>query len=408
MLSDTLTLPCGQVLPNRFMKSALSEQLGDKRRNPSTKLIEASRRWSEGGTGLIVSGNVMIDREHLGEFGNVVLDGQSDLSRFRTWAQAGTEYGTQLWMQLNHPGKQIPAFLHAEPLAPSAVPLGKGLEAGFNCPRAMTNDEVEATIRQFATAAGLAKQAGFTGVQIHGAHGYLVSQFLSPVANVRQDKWGGSPENRMRFVLEVLKAIRAEVGPDYPVGIKLNSADFQRGGYGPDESMNVVRALDAAGIDLIEISGGTYETAAMMGAGADKRKASTVAREAYFLSYAEDVRSLVRVPLAVTGGFRSAKGMQDAVDSGAMDVVGLGRPLIMDPDLPKKVQTDPDYEIDVGSPATGNRTIDRIFSIGLVWYELQIHRLGRGRLPKPGLSAWRAAAFAFRTYGRAGLRKRRA
>ncbi|MCC4821109.1 NADH oxidase, partial [Vibrio lentus] len=154
------------------------------------------------------------DRGALGEPKNVVLDEHSDLSVFREWAKAGTQNGSQIWMQLNHPGKQIPKFLCDSPVAPSAISLERGLEKGFNTPRALTETEIIAIIDKFALSAKLAKQAGFTGVQIHGAHGYLVSQFLSSRHNQRQDKWGGSLENRLRFVFEVYRAIRKEVGDD--------------------------------------------------------------------------------------------------------------------------------------------------------------------------------------------------
>jgi len=200
-------------------------------------------------------------------------------------------------MQINHPGKQIPRFLSREPVAPSAIPLGRGLDKLFATPRELADSEIRDIISRFAFVAGKAQETGFSGVQIHGAHGCLVSQFLSPRHNKRTDEWGGSPENRRRFVLAVYQAIRDTVGPDFPVGIKLNSADFMKDGFSEEESMDVVRALSEAGIDLIEISGGTYEAPAMTGF---KAKASNE-REAYFLDYADAVRRHTDVPLMVTG-----------------------------------------------------------------------------------------------------------
>ncbi len=240
----------GQTLKNRFFKSAMSEQLGDRQHNPTSGLARLYRTWAEGGLGLSVTGNVMIDRTALGEPKNVVLDEQSDLAAFRHWATEGQVNGCQVWMQLNHPGKQIPSYLTKEPVAPSSIALGGGLEYAFNKPRALTEAEILDIIQKFATGARLAKETGFAGVQIHGAHGYLVSQFLSPRHNQRTDQWGGTAENRRRFVLEVYRAIRDTVGADFPVGIKLNSADFMKGGFTEEESMDVVKALAEASLKM--------------------------------------------------------------------------------------------------------------------------------------------------------------
>ncbi len=178
------------------------------------------------------------------------------------------------------------------------------------------------------------KEAGFTGCQIHGAHGYLVSQFLSPISNTRTDQWGGPLENRARFVLEVYREIRSQVGTDYPVGIKINSTDFQRGGFTEEESMEVVQILSSEGIDLIEISGGTYEKPAMV---KGNRKQSTIEREAYFLDYIEKARRITDKPLLLTGGFRSVQVMEDALAGGKLDVIGLARPFCLYPNLAKNI-----------------------------------------------------------------------
>ena len=313
------------VARNRLFKSAMSEQLADRNNAPTPDLIQLYTTWARGGTGVLVTGNVMIDRNALGEPRNVVLDEQSDPELFRRWAEAGTANDTQLWMQLNHPGKQIPNLISKEPVAPSAIPLEGGLEKSFNCPRALTEPEIEELVRRFAWAAARAKEWGFTGVQIHGAHGYLVNQFLSGHHNRRDDQWGGSLENRMRFLREIYRAIRTEVGEDFPIGVKLNSADFQRGGFSEEESMQVIQTLQADGLDLVEVSGGNYENPSMVGANV---KESTLQREAYFLEYAEQARRLLDIPLVVTGGFRSAPAMNDALASGATDMIGLARPRI--------------------------------------------------------------------------------
>ena len=404
-LNTPFTLKNGTVIKNRLFKSAMSEQLGTKAHNPTTGLATLYKTWSDGGLGLSITGNIMIDRTALGEPKNVVLDEKSDLEPFRRWAESGTRNGSHLWPQLNHPGKQIPNFIASEPVAPSAIALENGLEKGFNKPRALTEIEIQNIIHKFALSAELAKKAGFSGVQIHGAHGYLVSQFLSPRHNQRDDQWGGSLENRMRFVLEVYKAIREKVGSDFPVGIKLNSADFMRGGFSEEDSMEVVKALSKVGIDLIEISGGTYESPSMVG---HKMKPSTQKREAYFLEYAEKVRSLIDTPLVVTGGFRSAEGMTMALQSGVTDLIGLGRPLAIDPELPNKLMADKDHSIALRPLTTGFKIIDKMALLDITWYEFQLERMANKKKPNPNMSEW---GTFFKTLSAAGMyafRKRRA
>ncbi len=395
-LGRPLPLPCGRILANRFLKSAMSEQLGDARRDPSPGLATLYRTWSRGGPAVLVTGNVMVDRGAIGEPKNVALDERSDLAAFERWAEAGREAGNEVWMQLNHPGRQVPAFMRMQPVAPSSVPLGGSLRRAFKTARALTDAEIEAIVGRFARAAELAKQTGFTGVQIHGAHGYLVSQFLSPLHNLREDAWGGTPERRRRFVLELYDAIRARVGPSFPVSIKLNSADFQRGGFDEAESMAVVDALVARGIDLVEVSGGNYEAPVMAGAGMKDRSR---AREAYFLDYAEKVRARSQVPLAVTGGFRTGRAMLEAIRSGATDVIGMARPMAMAPDLPARLLRNPDDAITLPPPRTGIRALDRIAMLDVTYYEAQLERMAAGKLPDAGLSPWSAVLL---TFGRVG------
>ncbi|KZL19424.1 NADH oxidase [Pseudovibrio axinellae] len=397
ILKEPLVLANGTTLPNRFLKSATSEQLGDRNRNPKPGLAKLYANWAKGGTGLLISGNLMVDRSALGEPFNVVLDEQSDLNAFRKWTAATLINGTHFWAQLNHPGKQSPAILSKEPVAPSAIELGRGLSKAFNKPRAMSEREILDVIDRFITAAKLAKQVGFTGVQIHGAHGYLVSQFLSPNHNQRTDKWGGSLENRMRFVIEIYKGIRQAVGKDFPVAIKLNSADFQKGGFTQEDSMHVVDALVQAGIDFIEISGGSYERPVMMTKSAATQKDSTKKREAYFLDYAEDLRKRSNVPLAVTGGFRTSKGMEEAINSGATDMVGMARPLILKPDLPLAAIASADFEFTYTEPTTGNPKLDRAVMLNMVWFEKQMWRIAKNKKPKHKLSPWLTAASAIWT-----------
>ena len=307
--------------------------------------------------GICITGNVMVDSNAVGEPRNVVIEDDRHIGALKAWASSAQKTNTQIWVQLNHPGKQSPKTLSVEPVAPSAVPFSGNLGRFFNPPRELTRAEIQDLIARFAQAAKIAKKAGFTGVQIHGAHGYLVSQFLSPQHNQRKDEWGGSIENRMRFVIEIYRAIRKAVGKKFPVGVKLNSSDFIKGGFTEDESVMVATTLAQEGTDLIEISGGTYEKPAMTGRTREFRDSST---EAYFLTYAEKVRQHIASPLMITGGFRTAKGMADAVADGRIDLVGLARPLAIDPDLPNKILSGESYVSAVKPLTTGVKMLDSL------------------------------------------------
>ena len=383
LLNQALTLPNGSVLRNRLAKAAMSETLGTYDNRPTQELVRLYRRWAASGLGLIVTGNVMIDRRALGEPGNVVIEDASDLPVLQEWAKAATDQGTAIWAQLNHPGKQSTKGLNACNLAPSAVPFRPDMAAFFETPREATTAEIEDIIARFGRSAAICKKAGFSGVEIHGAHGYLVNQFLSPHHNRRIDEWGGSPEKRRRFVLAVYAEIRRQVGPDFAVAIKLNSADFQHDGFTEDESIETIHALVEAGIDLIEISGGTYEAPAMSGAMQAPKKASTASREAYFLEFADKVRAAVAVPLMVTGGFRTAAGMNAALRSGALDVVGLARLLAIDPLAPAALLQGRDSDRQVRPISTGLKAVDRMGIMEVLWYTRQLKRIAKGQAPRP-------------------------
>ncbi|WP_421378013.1 NADH:flavin oxidoreductase/NADH oxidase family protein [Bacillus salacetis] len=404
-LSKPITLPNGTIIKNRFFKSAMSEALGTKDNDSSPALATLYNTWADGGTGLVVTGNVMIDRNALGESGNIVIEDERDMEMLSEWAKAGTKNGTHLWMQLNHPGKQSPRTLSTKPVAPSAIPLSGNLKKFFNEPRALTGEEIQELITRFGNTAKVAQKAGFTGVQIHGAHGYLISQFLSPYHNKRTDEWGGSLENRMRFLLEVYHEIRKQTGEDFPIGIKLNSADFQRGGFTEEESLEVIRRLADAGIDLIEVSGGNYENPMMQGANV---KESTKKREAYFLEFAAKVREIVSTPLVVTGGFRSEKAMTDAIVQGEIDMVGIAKPLALIPDLPNRIFQGTYETIQLKPMKTGLKPLDKAASmLEIIWYEQQLARMGKGKPPKPGHSVWLALLHTLTTNGTAVFKKRR-
>lgn len=382
LLNQPLRLPNGSVLRNRLAKAAMSEALGTYDNRPNSDLVQLYRRWGASGLGLIMTGNVMIDRRALGEPGNVVIEDESDLAVLRQWTQAATEQGAAIWAQLNHPGKQSTKGLNAFNLAPSAVPFREDMAAFFETPREATTGEIEDVIERFGRSAAICKKAGFSGVEIHGAHGYLINQFLSPHHNRRTDEWGGSPQKRQRFVLAVYAEIRRQVGPEFAVGIKLNSADFQHGGFTEEESLETIRELADAGIDLVEISGGTYEAPAMSGAMQEAKKASTVAREAYFLEFAGKVRAAVKVPLMVTGGFRTAAGMNAALRSGALDLVGLARLLAIDPDAPAALLQSRDSLQQVRPISTGIKAVDRMGIMEVLWYTRQLKRIARGKAPR--------------------------
>jgi 2,4-dienoyl-CoA reductase-like NADH-dependent reductase (Old Yellow Enzyme family) len=387
-LAHEYVLNCGVRLRNRIVKSAMSETLGTATGAPSDALATLYGRWAQGGLGLCITGNVMIDRRALGEPGNVVVEDERDLAALQRWARAGSQDGTALWMQINHPGKQSPQGLNRETVSPSAVPFGGPSAAFFATPRALRDEEIEDIIARFARAAAIAKKAGFGGVQIHGAHGYLVSQFLSPHHNVREDRWGGPIENRRRFVLAVLAAIRAEVGSAFPIGIKLNSADFQRGGITEDEALGTIEALVASGIDHVEISGGTYEAPVMTGV----VKTSTQEREAYFLAFAKRARTVTRIPLAVTGGFRTHAAMADAIASDAVDFVGLARLLAIEPGVATRLVAGLDPLQRVKPAKTGIAAIDKMGLMEINWYTHQLKHLARGRDPRPDESVLKVFA----------------
>ncbi|MFN3231838.1 MAG: NADH:flavin oxidoreductase/NADH oxidase family protein [Alphaproteobacteria bacterium] len=353
-LSDPLDLPCGITLPNRICKAAMTEGLADAQLRATEKHARLYKRWAEGGIGLSLTGNVQIDRRHLERPGNVAIDGNGGLEALKAYAAAGTTGGVELWMQINHPGRQEPASISPNPRAPSDVQLGSNDKA-FGKPIPLTGEEIEDIIARFIHVSETAKATGFTGMQMHSAHGYLSSEFLSPVVNRRTDQWGGSLENRARFLLNIVRGVREACGRDFGISVKLNSSDFQQGAFTLEECQQVVSWLGEAGIDLLEISGGTYEQPMMVGnkgnakTWQDPLKETTKAREAYFVDYAKAIRPAASMPLMVTGGFRSREVMEAALNEGGIDVIGLARPLCGDPDSPAKllageIDTLPAYE----------------------------------------------------------------
>ena len=370
VITDKLDLPCGVEIKNRICKGAMTEGLADAQNRATSHHVNLYDRWSSGGAGILLTGNVQVDHRFLERPGNVVIEGQQtneQLSRLISYAEAGTKNDTHLWMQISHAGRQTPASVAETPVAPSEVQLQMP-GAQFGKPRALSHEEILDIIQKFAHCANIAQDTGFTGVQIHGAHGYLISEFLSPDINLREDEWGGTLEKRAKFLIETVRSVRKAVGVNFPVSLKLNSADFQKGGFSHEDAIQVATWLNEEGLDLLEISGGTYEQPHLVGIDmglnperAEKRRESTIAREAYFLDYAKDIRTIFNGPLMVTGGFRSTKGMNNALNENACDVIGIARPFCIDPDIANKL---------LNSNVSETPTLEKTMQLGPGWLGL--------------------------------------
>ncbi len=386
-LFSPLRLPNGATIPNRIAKAAMEENMADRDHAPSAGLRQLYRAWAEGGAGLIITGNVMIDARAMTGPGGVVLEDDRHLDRFRAWAEAGRAGGAEVWMQINHPGRQMPAALGQATLAPSAVAMDIGaLSRRFPMPREMTEADIADIGRRFVATALLAERAGFTGVEVHAAHGYLLSQFLSPLTNRRQDRWGGSLENRARLLVDIIRGIRAAVAPGFAVAVKLNSADFQRGGFSPEEAQAVVAMLGPLGVDLVELSGGSYEAPAMMGSARDER---TLAREAYFLDFAREIAGVATMPLMVTGGIRRREVAERVIDSGVA-MAGIATALAIRPNLPSDWQRGGAEVPKLRPIAWKNKQLASSAHMAAVKYQLT--RLGHRRPTAPGVPpAWALA-----------------
>ena len=303
---------------------------------PNERHVKLYQTWGESGAGLLITGNIMVDRRYLEAPGNVVVEDEKYLSVLTEWSSKCQSHGSKLVAQISHPGRQCPISVSTEPLCPSASPPVQAALPLFRASRELTVQEIQDIIRRFAVTASVIQKAGFSGVQIHGAHGYLISQFLSPLINHRTDEYGGSASKRRQFLAEVVSAVRNAVGPKFIVSVKLNSSDFQKGGFTNKESFDVVRMLSDLHVDLIEVSGGTYENPKLL----SSVKESTKQREAFFMEYVHEFRKVSASykeskipPLMLTGGFRTAAGMDFALASGEIDIVGIARPFATEPEL---------------------------------------------------------------------------
>jgi 2,4-dienoyl-CoA reductase-like NADH-dependent reductase (Old Yellow Enzyme family) len=414
MLNQKVQLRSGSVLRNRVLKAAMSEGLASDHA-PSEDLLRLYGRWaSENGPAALVTGNIQVDRQHLERAANLVLDdtlSTQALNQFSRLAAVSQRHGALLLAQLSHAGRATLQSIHQHPLAPSAVQL-RLPGATFGKPQSMSEKQVETATQQFVTAASLARAAGFGGVEIHAAHGYLVSQFLSPLTNLRQDAWGGSLENRSRFLLDIVKGVRAANGPAFVVGVKLNASDFQRGGFSLQEAVEVARFLDEVGVDFLEITGGTYERLAMASASVQGARSvadgatvesAAMSTEAFFVDYAAQVKKSVKCVVAATGGFRSRAAMEHALASGAVDLIGVARPMCAAPDcveelltfkrdeLPSPERTLSLAPLSLFSATSPLSAVRRLNTWGtLNWFSTQMRRVGKGQEPDASLSMLKA------------------
>ncbi|KAL4938185.1 hypothetical protein BDV06DRAFT_60960 [Aspergillus oleicola] len=374
-LNDSVKLPCGLVFPNRLVKAAMAEMLAGFQNTPNPSLINVYGQWAKGNWGAVLTGNVQVDINHLGTPFDPALNGTYTspetnpelLSAWRKYAEVSQAHGTPTLVQVCHPGRQSMRFsgrkgLFASTLAPSAIPLDMGdgfIQRWlgwfvFPPPREMGQKDIDAVTRQFVDTARLMADAGFAGIELHGAHGYLIDQFLNPKSNTRTDAYGGTAAARAKFVLDIIAQIRAVVPPTFAIGIKFNSADYNSSSF--EDTMTQIGLLAEAGIDFLEISGGSYEDPKMLSLDTSTnaqenaqpgqpnptenggKSARTAAREAFFLEFAASVRARYpSLPLMLTGGFRSRSGAQYALDQNACDLVGIGRPAAIDPYFPQKL-----------------------------------------------------------------------
>lgn len=375
-LKSTFQLPCGAILSNRLVKSAITERISNKNFEPNEQHHRLYKIWANTGTGLIITGNVIVDDIHMESCGNVYVGDESILPKMKKWAASARTAENHVWIQISHAGRQTSRFKAMRPLAPSAVQLKKmGL---FGKPKAMTEGDIQTLIKNFVKTARICQEAGFTGIQFHAAHGYLLSQFLSPKTNLRTDQWGGSIENRSRLLRTIIDETRKVVGPNYPISVKLNSSDFQKGGFSEDESLKVIQMLEGK-IDLLEISGGTYEKLVFFEKNEEvqKVKESTKLREAYFMDFSSKVRAITKTPLMITGGFRSYEFCNQVLEHNELDFIGMARPFITNIDDIPDFLNGQINRLDNLVIRTGIKSLDDSAEGG--YYARQVVRLAKGK-----------------------------
>ena len=297
----------------------MSDSLGDGAGNPTEQQIELYRRWSAGGAALCLIGEVQVDHRFPEKPGNLVLGPRSNESLLRRLASIGAADDAHVWPQLGHAG----ALAHS-PIAHPAGPSELDLEE-LQC-AALSGTEVAALPAAYARAAIHAQSVGFSGVQIHAGHGFLLSQFLSPLFNQRTDRYGGSIEARCQLLVDIVQAVRGAVGPGMAVAVKINSSDQLEGGLTEQDALSAIEIISREALDLIDISGGTYFPGAP--ASSDRRTSGP-----YFVDFARRTKAVTDIPVMVTGGFATRKQAADAISSGSADVVGLARSMVLEPGL---------------------------------------------------------------------------
>ncbi|WP_218354924.1 NADH:flavin oxidoreductase/NADH oxidase family protein [Alteromonas lipotrueiana] len=379
-LYTSITLPCGKSLKNRIVKAAMEENMAGDNQLPDHNLLSLYRYWAYGGLGMIITGNVMVDRHAMTGPGGVVLEKDTSTERFEQWAKVIGSGGALAIMQINHPGRQVFKAVNKTAVAPSAIPLKLGrYSKQFAAVRAMTCDDIYTVCQHFVDTAVQAQRAGFDGVQVHAAHGYLLSQFLSPLTNQRDDQWGGSLLNRARLLLNIVCQIRARCGRGFAVMVKLNAADFQRGGLSLEDTKDIVLQLNKLAVDVIEVSGGNYEAPAMQGRSNDDQALS---KHAYFVEFASQIAGIAEMPVMTTGGIRSAETAQQVLDQGC-DLVGLASALAITPNLALKWQKNEQVVADAPHCTWPDKTLASLVTMAMI--RRQLRRLGNdlSTQPKP-------------------------
>jgi 2,4-dienoyl-CoA reductase-like NADH-dependent reductase (Old Yellow Enzyme family) len=316
------------TVPNRFARSATHAYLSDDRGFVTDQEVELYRRLARGEVGLIITGHAFVQPSGKASPRQIAVYDDRFIEGLARVATAVHVFPSRIFLQIAHAGRQTKTKLcGCVPVSPSRVydPVSKVM------PRELSAEEIGTLIADFVAAAGRAKMAGFDGVQLHAAHGYLISSFLSPHTNRRTDEWGGTIEKRARVLIETLRGVKAACGGDFPVIVKLNATDFLEGGLTPDEAVRIAQMLDANGIDGIEVSGGMAEA----GKGSIWPGLRSEEDEGYFVASAAQIKKAVRVPVFGLGGIRTLAVAERMVVDGRVDLVSLSRPLIRDSELVK-------------------------------------------------------------------------
>ncbi|MFL1895232.1 NADH:flavin oxidoreductase/NADH oxidase family protein [Aquimarina sp. 2-A2] len=383
-LKQELQLPCGAVIKNRIVKAAMTERLANRQQQATKRLEKLYKHWSSNGAGLLITGNIMVDKRYKEASANLVLENENAVSSLSEMVRAGTANNTHLWAQISHAGRQSTIFSTFKPIAPSAIQLKKLFL--FAKPKAMTMEQINDVEDRFEKTAVLCQKAGFTGIQVHAAHGYLINQFLSPLTNKRTDEYGGTIENRARLLINIINRLRKRLGDSFPISVKLNSADFQRGGFDEDDAMYVIRILERLGIDLLEISGGTYENVVFFER--LKQRESTRQREAYFIDFAKKIKAQTALPIMVTGGFRSRSFCEQVLKNIELDLIGFARPFLNEENFPKNFLKTSESRV---KDATFDFKIKKMKDFAEAgFYDYQIHRLAKGKSLKPDYNPYKA------------------